>query len=75
MSRRLELMQAAAECMERGNNPFLNPFLTDQHVTLDECFDLSDDMARAVRIYLRMDKNERTALSIEAIGDADHALA
>lgn len=61
--------------MEKGNNPFVLPFLSDNDVTINECYQLGEDIARAVRVYLRMDKDERTALSIEAIGDSEPELA
>ena len=69
MSRRMNLMREAAKAMEDGRDPLERSFLIEHKVSLDEVFTMSEDIARAVRIYLRMPSDERTVASIEAIAD------
>jgi len=64
--RRHELLRAAAEAMVDGRDPFDGPsFLSEHHVALEECFQMGEDIARAIRIYLALPEDERLALGVE----------
>lgn len=54
MSRATELLDAAADELERGSDPFHHAWLAEHDVTLDECMDLAEGLATAARIYLRL---------------------
>lgn len=74
MSRKADLLRKAAEAFEGGRVPD-HAFLVENSVTLDECGDLLDSIAIAIRVYLRMDKDDRLALAVESAGDRDPAMA
>lgn len=73
-TRRRELLRAAAEAFEDGRG-IGRDLLVGHGVTFEECGDLLDDIANAVRVYLRLDPDERVALSLEALGDRGPELA
>lgn len=52
MGRRTELLLTAAEALERGEDPFGDIFLSDNKVSLHECYDLSDDLALGARTLI-----------------------
>lgn len=45
MSRSSELLKAAAEALDDGEDPLHHAFLSEHEVTLDECYDLAEWMA------------------------------
>ena len=47
-----ELIELAAQAMERGESPFDRSFLVEHRVTLDEVYDLSDALAIGARMLL-----------------------
>ena len=47
-----ELLTAAAGAFAETRSPFENAWLVEHEVTLDECVNLSDEIARAIRIYV-----------------------
>lgn len=59
--RRKELLLAAAAEFDRLRSPFDGTWLSDHHVTLDECGDLSEDVARAIRYFVQMTPEQRHA--------------
>lgn len=53
MSARLDtLLEAAAEALYDGRDPFSDAFLVEHAVTANECRDLSTTMAAAIGLYL-----------------------
>ncbi len=50
MSRMLTLLNAAADTLDDGSDPFGQTFLADNEVTLDECMALSSMLALGARI-------------------------
>jgi len=44
------LLRAAADALEDGRDPLANPFLSDNDVTLDQCYSLADQLAIGARI-------------------------
>lgn len=60
--RRRELLEAAAERMRDMSDPFHTSFLVEHHVRLDECGDMSEDIAQAVEIMLTLSPEEFAAL-------------
>lgn len=50
--RSADLLKAAVEALEDGRDPLTNSFLTDNEVTLDECYDLADNLALGARIVM-----------------------
>jgi hypothetical protein len=45
MARMPDLLRKAAEALDDGQIPLMNPFLSDHDVTFDECMDLAELMA------------------------------
>jgi len=50
MIRRTELLNAAAEALEAGEDPLATPFLSEHGVTLDECVSLAQQLAIGARL-------------------------
>jgi len=50
--RQTELLDLAAQALERGEDPFATGFLQEHQVTLDECYDISDLLAVGARMVL-----------------------
>jgi len=50
MSRMTDLVKAAADALDDGQDPFHGAFLLDNGVTLDECFTLSELLAVGARL-------------------------
>jgi hypothetical protein len=50
--RQLGLLIKAARCMEKGESPFDTSFLQEHRVTLDEVYDMADQMSLAVWCFL-----------------------
>lgn len=48
----VELMNAAADALDDGRDPFQEAFLTNHNVTLDEVYILSEALALGARLYL-----------------------
>lgn len=61
MSRSSELLKAAAEALENGNDPFHGSFLDGNQVTLDECFDMADSLAMGALLVAWAIENPRQA--------------
>lgn len=53
MTRRTELLHAAAEALEGGFDPLSNSFLSDHEVTSDECVALAMQLAIGARVVAR----------------------
>jgi hypothetical protein len=53
MSRARDLLRLAAEALEDGRDPLSQAFLVEHQVTLDECYNLADAMAAAIRFAAR----------------------
>jgi hypothetical protein len=45
-----ELLDLAAEALEDGRDPLANPFLSDNDVTLDQCYSLAEQLAIGARV-------------------------
>lgn len=57
-----ELLELAAEALEDGRDPLTNPFLSDNDVTLDQCYSLAQQLALGARIMaagIRKPKSEQ----------------
>jgi hypothetical protein len=48
-----ELLRAAAEALEDGCNPLVNPFLVEHEVTFDQCMSLAQQLAIGARMMAR----------------------
>lgn len=44
------LLRAAADALDQGQIPLMNPFLADNDVTLDQCMSLAEQLAIGARI-------------------------
>lgn len=69
MSRRNDLLEAAAEAMDRAEDPFHVSFLSEHKVTLDEAYDLSETLALAARIFLALNKRKHQDTLIALIAE------
>jgi hypothetical protein len=45
-----ELLRKAADALDDGQIPLMNPFLADNGVTADQCFSLAEQLAIGARI-------------------------
>jgi hypothetical protein len=50
MASSAELLRRAADALDNGQIPLMNPFLSDNDVTLDQCFSLAEHLALGARI-------------------------
>lgn len=50
MTRESELLLKAAEALEAGTDPFSPGWLADNGVTSAECYDLSENIAKCIRV-------------------------
>lgn len=73
MSRRSELLNAAADGLDQGEHPFCDKFLGEHEVTLDECFDMAALMAEGARVVAWAIDNPRDAAAFLAGGSAGMA--
>jgi hypothetical protein len=49
-NRKTELLLAAADALDEGIDPFGATWLSEHEVALDECYDLSDNLALGARM-------------------------
>lgn len=75
--RETELLNAAADAMADGRDPFHESFLVEHDVSLNEVYDMSETIALAVRLFLAAQKNPTllVALIAQSAGGADVAEA
>ena len=45
-----ELLRSAADALDDGQIPLMNPFLAEHDVTLDQCMSLAEQLAIGARI-------------------------
>ena len=50
MASSAELLRRAADALDDGQIPLVNPFLSDNDVTLDQCMALAEHLALGARI-------------------------
>jgi hypothetical protein len=75
MTRQSELLKAAAEALENGEDPFALHFLSEHEVTADECFDMADKIASGARIVAWATENPRRAAKFLESGSAGVAMS
>ena len=63
MSRREDLLRAAADALEAGRE--VPVWSLEKGVPSTEVFEHADDIAMAIRVYLALPKDERVRLSVE----------
>jgi hypothetical protein len=61
------LLLDAAKCFDELSSPFAAEWLADHDVTLDECGDLSELIASAVKLYVALPDDERFAMEVKRI--------
>ena len=59
-TRKTELLEAAADALDSGEDPFSNGFLSDHGVTSDECMNLARQLAIGARLVAYGIDNPRT---------------
>lgn len=72
-NRMIELLEAAADELEDGRDPFDRSFLIEHDVTADECFALAGAMAAGATVVAALMKNP--ALARGAVNGAQTVLA
>lgn len=73
--RSTDLLKKAADALDDGQIPLMNPFLADNEVTLDECYNLGDQLAMGARLLawaMENPKLARAAISSAGDGMAAH---
>ena len=68
MSRRSELLNAAADVLEEHADPFNGAFLREHEVTLDEVMELGEDMAIGAQIAAWAIDHPKQAMTILRAG-------
>ena len=72
MNRKDELLRIAADAFEDGRSPFENDILSENKVTIDECYELSESIAIIIRGYLNAPKEVKHQIALcGAIDGAD----
>jgi hypothetical protein len=61
MSRTTELLRKAADALDDGQIPLMNPFLADNDVTFDECMDLADLLGAGAQLMAWLIDNPQLA--------------
>lgn len=64
MSRTSDLLNKAADALDDGQIPLMNPFLAANDVTLDECYTLADNLAAGARILAWIHENPQKAATL-----------
>lgn len=66
------LLLDAAKCFEELSSPFTSEWLSEHHVTLDECGDLSEVIASAIKLYTYLPSDERLTYELKrAISESE----
>jgi hypothetical protein len=68
-SRIHDLMLLCADNLDRGCEPLHHEFLVEHSITLDECMTLAEQMAVAIRAYVRTPRDEQLRLMVRACVD------
>lgn len=55
--RSIELLKKAADCFEVGTSPFNDDFLSENHVNLEDCMILSEQIAMILKGFANSDTN------------------
>ena len=74
MSRSSEILKAAAEALEQGDDPFHESFLGKHDVTFTECMDMADSLALGARLLAWAKDNPKQAAAFASNGAAGMAL-
>jgi len=61
MSRAADLLKAAATALDDGRDPLTSPFLGEHDVSLNECYDLAEQMAMGARLLAWALENPKLA--------------
>lgn len=68
MSERIDaLLKLAVKEFEEMRSPFESSWLSTHFVTLDECGGLSQGIANAIRVYLRVPTFERSRMMVDSL--------
>lgn len=76
MRRSSELLEAAADALENGEDPFGAHFLSEHDVESGECLDLADKLAMGARLIAWVQENPKLAVAAASgagIGLQHHA--
>jgi hypothetical protein len=74
MSRSAQLLKAAADALERGEDPLHFSFLSEHDVESGECLDLADSLALGARLIAWAMENPLKAAAFARNGSAGIAL-
>lgn len=55
------LLKKAADALDAGQIPLMNPFLTENDVSLDECYNLAEQLAMGARLLAWAMENPKMA--------------
>lgn len=76
MRRSSKLLEAAADALEKGEDPFSGAFLSEHNVESGECLDLADKLAMGARLLAWVQENPKLAIAAAqgaGIGIKSHA--
>ena len=61
------LLLDSAKCFEEASSPFSTEWLSEHHVTADECFDLSQVIASAIKLYTYLPNDQRLTWELKRV--------
>lgn len=67
MASSAELLRRAADALDDGQIPLMDPFLSDNDVTLDQCFALAEHLAIGARIVAAGIRDPRSPQGIALV--------
>jgi hypothetical protein len=59
--RSTDLLKKAADALDDGQSPLANPFLSENDVSLDECYNLAEQLAMGARLFAWALENPKMA--------------
>lgn len=63
-----ELLDRAADALEKGMDPFSNWFLVENEVSLDECMALSEAVGGLIKWYLKQPAEVKVKVALHELG-------
>jgi len=63
-SRGAQILDAAADALLEGRDPFDRAFLVEHRVTLDECMNLSDQLGLLAKAWLRASPDLKAMIAV-----------
>jgi hypothetical protein len=63
-----DLLRKAADALDAGQIPLMNPFLSDNDVTFDQCMSLAQQLAIGARVVAKGIESPKSACGMAMLG-------